>query len=123
MSTIRATCGRVAERGHRRSAGKRQCHTRRLGEQPHLIGNAIQGTGNDINNVVTGQRAEQCLDGGAGDDTVDGGRVTTPARGSGNDVRGARAMQRLPAGGWDNERWNGANGLDVLLLTGGQSPV
>ncbi|KII33607.1 beta strand repeat-containing protein, partial [Pseudomonas fluorescens] len=38
-----------------------------------LTGNAINGTGNSLNNVLTGNAMNNTLSGGAGDDTLDGG--------------------------------------------------
>ncbi|CAI8760674.1 serralysin [Pseudomonas sp. IT-P260] len=38
-----------------------------------LTGSAINGTGNDLNNMLTGNSANNTLNGGAGDDTLDGG--------------------------------------------------
>lgn len=48
---------------------------------------ALNGTGNELNNVLTGNSAANILTGNAGDDTLDGGSGTDTMRGGiGNDV-------------------------------------
>ena len=53
-----------------------------------LLGTAaINGTGNDLNNVITGNIAANTLNGGAGNDTLDGGGgADTLIGGIGNDI-------------------------------------
>ncbi|GCL43050.1 hypothetical protein NIES80_27610 [Dolichospermum planctonicum] len=52
-----------------------------------LTGTAANGTGNELNNVITGNAGNNILDGGAGNDTLDGGAGTDILIGGlGNDI-------------------------------------
>jgi len=59
---------------------------------------AINGTGNDLNNMLTGNVADNILDGGLGNDTLTGG--------AGNDAL---------LGGAGNDRLDGGIGADMLV--------
>ncbi|MBM5570901.1 MULTISPECIES: M10 family metallopeptidase [Deefgea] len=63
-----------------------------------LEGNAIQGIGNILNNVITGNSENNVLDGQAGNDSLVGA--------AGNDVL---------SGGLGNDTLDGGTGLDVLI--------
>ena len=70
-----------------------------------LTGNAaIDGTGNDGNNVIIGNAGHNVLSGGAGDDII---------------VAGGGETGQAPAGGFD--RVDGGSGNDTLILGGVQS--
>ena len=74
-----------------------------------LIGTAaINGTGNQLDNVLTGNTGDNSLDGGGGNDTLNGG--------SGNDVLD---------GGVGNDTLNGGLGNDLYRFTrgGGQDVI
>ncbi|GAM98317.1 hypothetical protein U91I_01950 [alpha proteobacterium U9-1i] len=72
---------------------------------------AFNGTGNGVDNVITGGAGADVLDGGGGDDTLNGGNgADTLLGGAGND--------RL-VGGAGNDNLNGGAGNDVFVLTPG----
>ena len=71
-----------------------------------LMAGALNGTGNDIENVIVGNAADNVLDGGAANDSLAGG--------DGNDTL---------TGGWDNDTIDGGAGIDVLLLADAQTPL
>ncbi|WP_274426883.1 peroxidase family protein [Chelativorans sp. YIM 93263] len=66
-----------------------------------LVGSLLSGTGNDLDNVITGTNAGNTLDGGAGDDILEGR--------NGNDIL---------IGGAGNDELNGGNGVDTALYAG-----
>ena len=88
---------------------------------------AINGTGNDLANVITGNIAANTLDGGAGDDTLDGGEGADRMQGgAGNDVfivdNAGDLAEENAASGADTVRAGvsytlGAN-IENLVLTG-----
>ncbi|MFN3390090.1 MAG: calcium-binding protein, partial [Allosphingosinicella sp.] len=60
-------------------------------ENMTLLGSAVNGTGNALNNVINGNAANNVLDGGAGNDTLDGGAGNdTTIGGLGNDLHVVR---------------------------------
>ena len=56
-------------------------------ERLHLVGSALRGTGNGLDNLILGNGLANTLDGGAGGDSLDGGAgIDTLIGGTGNDV-------------------------------------
>ena len=100
--------------------------------------NAINGTGNDLNNKITGNAANNSLNGGngndtltgsGGNDTLDGGNGSDILNGgdsndtllgaSGNDTLNGRGGNDFFDGGNGNDKLNGGGGSDSL--NGGNS--
>ncbi len=75
---------------------------------------AINGTGNNLNNVINGTDLNgNTLNGRAGDDLLIGG--------SGNDILNGEDGNDVLRGGIDNDRLNGGSGDDILLAVFGGS--
>ncbi len=72
-------------------------------------GDAINGAGNGLGNIITGNGAANTLDGGLGNDTLNGG--------AGEDVLNGDGGADTLNGGGDNDVLNG--GADVDTLNGG----
>jgi Ca2+-binding RTX toxin-like protein len=72
---------------------------------------AINGTGNNLNNVITGNAANNRLLGGAGNDTLNGG--------AGNDTLDGGVGNDTLNGGVGNDTLNGGVGNDILVGGGG----
>ena len=81
-----------------------------------LIGTAIAGTGNAIDNVIVGNVLANSLSGGEGNDTLDGGEGNdTLTGGDGNDsVIGGDGNDSLD-GSAGNDSLAGGNGDDTLI--------
>lgn len=88
---------------------------------------AINGTGNDLNNVLTGNSANNTLTGGAGNDLLDGGAGNdTMVGGTGDDIYVVNAtgdlVTELAGAGTDTVRagvtYTLGNNLENLMLTG-----
>jgi Ca2+-binding RTX toxin-like protein len=87
---------------------------------------AINGTGNELANVLTGNAAANTLDGGAGDDTLNGGLGNdTLTGGEGSDQIDGGAGNDTLRGGLGNDTVNGGSDNDTFLfgLGGGQDLV
>jgi Ca2+-binding RTX toxin-like protein len=80
---------------------------------------AIDGFGNELDNVITGNREANLLLGGAGNDRLSGGLgKDTLSGGEGNDVlHGGRGADIL-AGGAGNDLLTGGKGADSFVFTG-----
>ena len=77
-----------------------------------LTGNAhINGTGNELDNVITGNSGNNVLSGGAGSDTLDGG--------SGNDVLDGGSGADKLSGGSGNDTYIVDNAGDVVIEAAG----
>ena len=72
-----------------------------------LTGTAINGTGNNLNNVITGNSSNNTLSGGAGNDTLYGG--------AGNDLLAGGTGNDSLNGGADNDTLIGGIGNDILI--------
>ncbi|MDF5734121.1 MULTISPECIES: calcium-binding protein [unclassified Nostoc] len=73
-----------------------------------LLGtNPINGTGNNLNNLLFGNSANNTLNGKAGDDTLDGN--------FGNDILNGGDGNDSLQGGPGNDTLNGGNGDDILI--------
>ncbi|MBQ0934177.1 calcium-binding protein [Ideonella paludis] len=89
-----------------------------------LTGEAIQGTGNDLNNVIRGNDRNNVLYGlggwdglygGGGDDTLHGGEdVDTLYGDDGNDMLYGEAEQDVMHGGSGDDRLEGGSGNDLI---------
>ncbi len=93
-------------------------------EQLTLTGSAaINGSGNDLANVITGNGAANTLSGGGGNDTLNGG--------AGNDSLNGGAGNDYLIGGAGNDTLSGMGGADTLtggagndlLIGGGENDV
>ena len=74
-----------------------------------LTGTAsINGTGNDLNNIITGNSAANILSGGLGDDTINGG--------NGDDTINAGDGADIITGGVGNDTLNGGSGNDTYIF-------
>ncbi len=72
-----------------------------------LTGDAINGTGNTLNNIIAGNDSNNILSGGAGNDSLAGGKGNDSLTGgTGNDILD---------GGLDNDRLIGGSGNDILI--------
>jgi Ca2+-binding RTX toxin-like protein len=80
-----------------------------------LTGNAINGTGNSGNNILTGNAGNNILTGGLGDDTIAGGNGTDTVLESG-DVNFTLTNTSLTGNGTDS-----LTGIERAILTGGAS--
>ncbi|MGE0222494.1 MAG: hypothetical protein AB7F35_03750 [Acetobacteraceae bacterium] len=92
-----------------------------------LTGAAHAGTGNDLDNVMTGQAGSDTLDGGAGNDTLDGGAgADLMIGGDGDDTYYVDdlndVVQETPTGGTDlviaSVDWVAAANVEQVRLTG-----
>ncbi len=81
-----------------------------------LLGsNAVNGTGNDFDNVITGSGANNVLDGGAGNDTISGRSGNdTITGGEGDDTLNGDAGNDTLNGGAGTDTLNGGLGSDTL---------
>ena len=76
---------------------------------------AINGTGNDLNNVLTGNAAANVLDGGLGNDTLNGGLGNDILIGGpGNDILYGGADDDQLFGGAGADRLDGGTGADWM---------
>ncbi|HEX8445329.1 MAG TPA: family 16 glycosylhydrolase [Sphingomonas sp.] len=92
-----------------------------------LVGNAVQGTGNDLDNILIGNDRANVLSGGAGNDRLDGGAgadILTGGLGDDTfvvDNIGDRIVE-LVKGGWDqifsSVDYTAAANVEQLGLTG-----
>jgi Ca2+-binding RTX toxin-like protein len=80
-----------------------------------LTGNAINGTGNSLNNILTGNSGSNTLTGGLGDDTIAGGNGTDTILESG-DVNFTLTNTSLTGNGTDN-----LSSIERATLIGGAS--
>ncbi len=80
-----------------------------------LTGSAINGTGNDLNNVITGDAMNNTLDGGLGNDTLIGG--------AGDDVLIGNAGIDVMNGGAGNDIYYVDNSNDIVVDSGGTDVV
>ncbi|WP_292556451.1 calcium-binding protein [Methylobacter sp.] len=77
---------------------------------------AIDGTGNTLNNTITGNTAANVMDGGAGADTLNAGAGDdTLIGGDGNDTLNGEAGNDLLQGDSGNDTLNGGLGADTML--------
>lgn len=97
-------------------------------ENLYLTGSgAFNGTGNGLDNILTGGSGANVLTGGAGNDTLDGGLGTDTLNGGvGDDTyvvdNASDAVAESAGAGWDSVRagvnWTLAANVESLLLTG-----
>ncbi len=81
---------------------------------------AINGTGNNLNNVITGNAANNRLLGGAGNDTLNGGAGNdTLDGGVGNDTLNGGVGNDILVGGGGNDILVGGGGNDRFLFDSG----
>lgn len=90
---------------------------------------AIDGTGNQINNIIAGNTANNVLSGEAGNDTLGGGSGSDMLNGgdgadelfgeAGDDVLTGSIGNNLLSGGIGNDDLTGGNGSDKLFGDGG----
>ncbi|MGI8526866.1 MAG: beta strand repeat-containing protein, partial [Pseudolabrys sp.] len=73
-----------------------------------LIGNALNGTGNELNNNIIGNNLDNTINGGAGNDTLDGG--------TGNDKINGQDGNDILLGGAGNDKYDGGNGFDEVVF-------
>jgi Ca2+-binding RTX toxin-like protein len=73
--------------------------------------NAVNGTGNSLNNILTGNDAANILNGGAGNDTLNGG--------AGNDTLDGGAGNDTMIGGAGNDTYMVDSALDVVTEASG----
>lgn len=87
-----------------------------------LTGTAdINGTGNDLNNVITGNSANNFLDGGAGDDTLNGGAGNDNLTGgAGNDILNGGTGNDAMAGGSGDDRYIVDSPTDTIIENAGE---
>ena len=82
------------------------------------------GTGNELDNVITGGGGSDTLDGGAGADTLDGGAgADTLDGGAGADTLDGGAGADTLNGGAGADTLNGGAGADTLLGQGGNDTL
>ncbi|MCW7537037.1 hypothetical protein OOT46_04120 [Aquabacterium sp. A7-Y] len=88
------------------------------------VAGALNGTGNALNNILTGNDAANTLSGGAGNDTLHGGNGNDTLNGGvGNDTLwGGNGLDTLNGGAGVDELW-GSNGGDTLNGEGGNDEV
>jgi Ca2+-binding RTX toxin-like protein len=81
-----------------------------------LVGNAINGVGNDLNNAITGNQFNNFLVGGFGNDTLVGGGGNDVLMGGDgdDDLQGGAGRDRL-FGGAGNDRLDGGRGRNILI--------
>ena len=78
---------------------------------------AINGTGNDLNNILTGNIGNNTLNGGSGDDTLNGGDGNdTLIGGVANDTLIGGAGNDTLIGGFGTDRLTGGLGADGFLF-------
>ncbi|MEH2156937.1 beta strand repeat-containing protein [Nostoc sp.] len=85
--------------------------------------NAINGTGNSLNNTLTGEGVgDNILNGGAGNDTLDGGAGTdTLDGGAGNDTLIASIGKDVMKGGTGNDTYIvGVSNDDIIIENAGE---
>ena len=82
-----------------------------------LTGSAnIDGTGNELDNVISGNSGNNVLDGLAGNDTLHGNNgADTLIGGTGNDVLNGNAGNDQLQGDEGDDRLNGGSGADVMV--------
>ena len=73
---------------------------------------AINGTGNELNNIITGNDAANILSGGLGNDTIDGG--------NGDDTINAGEGADIITGGVGNDALSGGAGDDTYIYNLGE---
>jgi Ca2+-binding RTX toxin-like protein len=79
--------------------------------------NDVNGTGNDLDNVLTGNRGDNILDGGIGNDTLVGNQGNdTLHGGAGHDVLSGGAGDDTLDGGLDADAMAGGTGKDVYIV-------
>ena len=77
---------------------------------------AIDGTGNDLANVLNGNSAANVLDGGNGDDTLNGNAGDDLLfGGAGNDTLNGGTGNDTLKGGAGNDRLDGGSGADAMI--------
>jgi len=77
----------------------------------------INGTGNDLNNVITGNGGNNILDGGAGNDTLNGGAGNdTLYGGAGTDILYGGVGDDFLDGGLGADTMNGGAGNDTYVV-------
>jgi trimeric autotransporter adhesin len=81
-----------------------------------LTGTAIQGTGNELNNVVTGNAEGNNLGGGEGNDTLNGNAgADSLTGGTGDDVLNGGSEDDVLLGGGSNDTLDGGTGADSMF--------
>ena len=82
-----------------------------------LDGNAVNGTGNDLNNIILGNSLANTLVGGDGDDTIRGGRGDDTIRGGfGNDRLFGDRGNDLIDGRSGGDEMQGGSGHDTYVV-------
>ena len=85
---------------------------------------AIDGTGNDLGNVITGNRADNILVGAGGDDTINGGAGNdTIDGGMGSDTIDGGEGNDTINGGEGNNILNGMGGVDTIIAGSGNDTI
>jgi|GEM_PF-589780 len=84
-------------------------------ENLQLIGNAIQGTGNELNNVIVGNDQGNILNGLGGDDTIFG-------LGGADQINGGDGADSI-FGGSGDDNLSGGNGDDTILGEDGNDVI
>lgn len=80
-----------------------------------LMGNAINGIGNDLNNTIVGNQNNNVIEGGLGDDTLYGEAGSdTLLGGAGNDTLDGGSGNDVLDGGEGNDTLDGRDGVDQL---------
>jgi len=74
-----------------------------------LIGTALIGTGNELDNNIIGNNLNNTLSGGAGNDTIDGG--------VGNDTISGNDGNDFLIGGPGADKYDGGNGFDEVIYS------
>ncbi|WP_343519990.1 calcium-binding protein [Sphingomonas sp.] len=89
-------------------------------ERLTLIGAATRGTGNWLDNVITGTQHENLLEGGAGNDTlIGGGGVDTLVGGDGNDrLLSGEGADIMIGGTGNDEYWVSDAGAQLTEIEG-----
>jgi trimeric autotransporter adhesin len=84
-----------------------------------LLGTAVSGTGNALNNLIVGNAVDNTLAGGSGNDTLNGGTGNDTMSGdSGNDILDGGLGNDTMTGGLGNDQFYVDSGSDVVSEDG-----